>query len=223
MLTEYRIIDKQTLTHNTFLIVITPLHVPLPLVPTSSFYYIYDACGEHRRPYTPIESTTATLTFAIKVYPTGRLSTYINTLQPGDSLSLSEPVHKALYVHNQYKDVLLIAGGTGITPMLQILSERDSTNFVLILCNLTHSDVFLKQMLKGFTTLRVVHCIESVHGRLTREFIENEVVVDGELLVDFCYVCGPPAFVEAVGGAKQTDVGGFLKAIGMGNDNVYRF
>lgn len=221
---SYRIISKSPLTHNTFSITLTPTTHPLPPIPTSSFFYIFNDSLSNKKPYTPVSHTDSTITFAIKIYPTGILSNYINNKSINDTLSLSSPVNKQLYVKNKHRDILLIAGGTGITPMLQILSENDDTNFILIFCNLTPEDIFLEDMLGLYSRLKVVHCIESVDGRITKEIVEREIKIDGELLIDYCYVCGPKMFMESVcGGKESNEVDGILKEIGLKKEMVYKF
>lgn len=224
MIREYNIISKEQLNHNTFIMVISPLNGTVTPTIVSSFYFIYTDDKVTKKPYTPIASSPSTLTFAIKTYLNGNVSQYISKKQVNTLLYLSDSIMKQKYERNKYRDVLMIAGGTGITPMLQILMEKDNTNFILIFCNLTRDDIFMKDLLDEYKNLQVKHCIESEDGRITKDFIENAVVIEGELLVDYCYVCGPKEFVEVVCGGKNIDgVSGYLKEIGFTKDQVYKF
>ena len=100
-----------------------------------------------QRSYTPVtgDETLGTVSFVIKVYKAGvrpkypeggKLSQYIDSLKIGDSLDMKGPkghltwlgqgkftvkVIKKPLETRQVTHLAMIAGGTGITPMLQIL------------------------------------------------------------------------------------------------------
>ncbi|KAG0439679.1 NADH-cytochrome b5 reductase-like protein [Dictyocoela muelleri] len=99
-----------------------------------------------------------TITFAIKIYPNGKLSQYINKKLPGDYLTLGPVINKIKFNDN-WKHVLMIAGGTGITPMLQIIENQNNSKFVVIFCNLTKDDVFLNDWLVR-DNVEFIHVIE---------------------------------------------------------------
>ena len=86
----------------------------------------------------------------IKSYPNGVMSKHFATLKPGDQLEfkarasphsrplqrmrpLQGPIMKLAWTPNKYKAVGMVAGGTGITPMLQ---ARGGTRELL--CSLRH-------------------------------------------------------------------------------------
>lgn len=126
------------------------------------------------RPYTPIEPVGDTvddgrLTFLIKVYPGneeknipgGMMTTYLNGLNEGSSLHMKGPAGPIMYFDNNcfmahgnyfYADyVNLVAGGTGITPMYQIItamlskeSKKITAKLALLYANRNESDILLK-------------------------------------------------------------------------------
>jgi NAD(P)H-flavin reductase len=75
------------------------------------------------RPYTPISPPDSKGYFdlMIKVYPQGLMSQHIAHLKPGDTLAVKGPIPKLPYEPNKKKQIGMIAGGTGVTPMLQVL------------------------------------------------------------------------------------------------------
>jgi len=75
------------------------------------------------RPYTPItkEDTLGYFDLLVKVYPEGIMSKHIDELKPGDSLEIKGPIPKFPYTANMKKEIGMVAGGTGITPMYQVL------------------------------------------------------------------------------------------------------
>ena len=56
----------------------------------------------------------------MKKYADGKMSSHIGQLRVGDMLEFRGPVGRFKYAPNQYKRIGLIAGGTGLTPCLQV-------------------------------------------------------------------------------------------------------
>lgn len=106
------------------------------------------------RPYTPVSPPWATGYFdlLVKHYDGGVVSSHVAGLVPGDSLSLRGPVGNLRWVPSEHPRILLLAAGTGITPMLQlmrcILEARcdggDATAADLLFQNRTDTDVLLR-------------------------------------------------------------------------------
>jgi cytochrome-b5 reductase len=88
----------------------------------------------------------------IKKYPGGPVSSYVHSLKPGDYLEVKGPNTTIPYKANSKKQIGMIAGGTGITPMLQIVHEilknpNDKTEISLVFANIAHEDILLKERL----------------------------------------------------------------------------
>ncbi len=60
----------------------------------------------------------------IKKYPNGPMSTHFHELKPGDTIDIKGPLKKLQIEPNMKKKIGMIAGGTGITPMLQVSSGQ---------------------------------------------------------------------------------------------------
>lgn len=54
-----------------------------------------------------------------KSYP-GSMTHYLNTLSVGNTLDFKGPLGGFEYHRNMYREVGMIAGGTGISPMVQV-------------------------------------------------------------------------------------------------------
>jgi cytochrome-b5 reductase len=72
----------------------------------------------------------------------------------GDQIDVKGPKGRFVYKKNQYKHIGMIAGGTGITPMLQIITEilkrsDDDTIISLIFGNVTYEDIILRDHLNA--------------------------------------------------------------------------
>merc|ERR1712070_1215537 len=98
-------------------------------------------------------------------------------------IEVKGPFAKLRYYANMKKHIGMVAGGSGITPMLQILKEalrnpQDDTRFTLFFGNKTPDDILLREELKAMAA--------ASHGRLEIYFIvdtnptkDNEVAYVG--------------------------------------------
>lgn len=105
------------------------------------------------RSYTPISSDNDTGFFdlLIKSYPTGNISKHLTTLKIGDRMKVKGPKGAMVYTPNMVRHFGMIAGGTGITPMLQIIrailrgrKSGDKTEVDLLFANVNPEDILLK-------------------------------------------------------------------------------
>ena len=80
--------------------------------------------GAVLRPYTPSHTTIGYLELVIKRYEEGKMSQHIHSLKPGDTLDFKGPIMGTYIIPNEFESIGLIAGGTGITPMLQVHAPR---------------------------------------------------------------------------------------------------
>jgi cytochrome-b5 reductase len=106
------------------------------------------------RSYTPIsgDHVSGHFDLLIKSYPTGNISKYMASLQVGQSIRVKGPKGAFVYKANMVRHFGMIAGGTGITPMLQIIRaivrgriDGDKTEVDLIFANVTKQDILLKE------------------------------------------------------------------------------
>lgn len=107
------------------------------------------------RSYTPItlDDVSGHFELLVKTYPLGNASKYLDSLKIGDSARFRGPKGRFLYRPNMAKEVGMIAGGTGITPILQVIkailrNPDDLTKMSLIFANLTEDDILLYEELK---------------------------------------------------------------------------
>lgn len=95
-----------------------------------------DTEGMLQRSYTPVNDSndiarTNELEFIIKLYSDGEMSSVLRELNIGDTIWIRDPKIKIKYPFAANKSqIVMIAGGTGIAPMVQILKEicLDLTN-----------------------------------------------------------------------------------------------
>jgi len=110
------------------------------------------------RSYTPISSDVNPGYFdlMIKTYPTGNISRHLGTLNVGDTMKVRGPKGPMVYTPNMVREFGMIAGGTGITPMLQIIraiqrgkDSGDRTKATLIFANVDEKDILLREEIES--------------------------------------------------------------------------
>lgn len=144
-----------------------------------------------------------------KRVPNGYVSHFLNDqAKVGLTLKARGPYGKFCFDESQHQRIILIAGGSGITPMISILRYIDDlcirTNPTLIYCVRTEQDVFFKNefaalqaRLSKFRYVLVLSQPSSEwtgwKGRLRREILEREIE---EPLESTFFLCGPGGFME---------------------------
>ncbi|KAJ3796968.1 cytochrome-b5 reductase [Lentinula aff. detonsa] len=198
------------------------------------------------RPYTPISPSEhkGELTLLIKKYDNGNASKHIHGLKEGDTLSIKGPIPKFPYKVNEFEEVALIGGGSGITPLYQIVTNALSngsnrTKFTLLFSNVTEADILLKSDFEALkkkypTKFDVVYVLDKppagwtgLSGYISKEVIQQHVAPASLNEKVKVFVCGPPGQVAALAGKKagmkQGELGGILKELGYTEDQVYKF
>lgn len=198
------------------------------------------------RPYTPVSpsSQEGELTFLIKRYEEGKMSQHIHGLKVGESLGIKGPISKFPFEVNEFEQVGMIAGGSGITPMHQILisalqNPSNKTKFTLIFANQTPQDVLLKEdfddlQKKYPETFNVVYTVDKPEkdwkgetGYVNKELVSKYFAPASLNEKVKVFVCGPPGQVAAIAGKKdgmkQGEVGGVLKELGYTDKQVFKF
>jgi len=217
------------------------------LVKASDVEALKDAKGSPViRPYTPISPPDAPgeLTLLIKRYEQGVMSQHIHSLKEGGTLAIKGPITKFPYKSNEFEQVALIGGGSGITPLYQLLDHAlpdpsNRTKFTLIYANISPTDILLRKELDALqkkypNTFEIVYVVDKPvdgwagpTGYINKDLIQKHVASKdlGEKVKIF--ICGPPGQVAAIAGKKagmkQGDLNGILKELGYTEDQVFKF
>ncbi|WP_199179411.1 benzoate 1,2-dioxygenase electron transfer component BenC [Mycolicibacterium goodii] len=150
----------------------------------------------------------ALLTFLVKLVPGGVMSEYLSRRAAvGDTVGFTGP-HGSFFLREAERPILLLAGGTGLAPVLSMLgklSSDGSTRTAHLIYGVS-SDADLVEVdriaefgsqLPGFTWDHCVSDPASTAANKVRipELIDPGHLYDGDVAV---YLCGPPPMVEAV-------------------------
>ena len=206
------------------------------------------------RPYTPISTNEDKGTFdlLIKKYPDGKMSTFLSELKPSSTPVVSFK-HIPFNVKIQYpfksaKHIIMIAGGTGITPMIQALhailgedpSSRSTEKVTLLYGSRNADDILGEDMLNHWASTHrdifsVTHVLSNEEkdsnaissrkdvklGFINRELIESLPGPNEDVMI---FVCGPPPMYKALCGDRdKKELSGLLAEMGYKEDQVYKF
>ena len=174
----------------------------------------------------------------IKAYPQGNISAHMATLKVGDDMKMRGPKGAMVYTPNMCRHLGMIAGGTGITPMLQIIRAiqrgrpADKTKVDLIFANVNPDDILLKEDLDKLNhedpDVNVYYVLNNPPekwdggvGFVTADMIKAKLPApasDMKLMI-----CGPPPMVSAM--KKATESLGYQKArpVSKLDDQVFCF
>jgi benzoate/toluate 1,2-dioxygenase reductase subunit len=148
------------------------------------------------------------LTFLVKLTPGGAMSGYLDERAAvGDEITFTGP-HGSFFLRETDRPVLLLAGGTGLAPILSMLRklqhEGSDRTAHLVYGVSTDEDLVaveqIEQAAAGLVNLTWDHCVSDPHSAARNKgyvmgLIEPEHLHDGDVAI---YLCGPPPMVEAV-------------------------
>ena len=158
----------------------------------------------------------------------------------GDWLECKGPKGKFTYRPNMVKDLGMIAGGTGITPMLQVIrailrNSADKTRVSIIFGNLTEDDILQKQeldeMMMKHENFKVHYAINEVKnlnfpwdgsvGLINPSIISQHLPKPGSDTK--ILICGPPPMNKAMAANLESLGYDPLKTPCDPNDMVFKF
>jgi len=167
------------------------------------------------RSYTPTSSDDDPGHFdlVVKTYEKGNISRHIGNLKIGDRIRVKGPKGQFRYTMGMATSIGMVAGGTGITPMYQIITyilytPEDPTRINLIYANQTKDDILLKLELDELSArhrgrFNVYYVLDKAPekwdggvGFVTKDMIKEKLPAyeEGVKLL----MCGPPPMMSAM-------------------------
>ncbi|EXJ68021.1 uncharacterized protein A1O5_08636 [Cladophialophora psammophila CBS 110553] len=192
------------------------------------------------RSYTPISNNkdNGVIELIVKIYEQGMLTRYLGSLQVGDELEFRGPIGPMKYRSGLCKHIGMIAGGTGITPMYQLIraiceDASDNTTVSLLYANNTEEDILLRPELDHWaakcpTKFNISYVLlhpprEWKHytGFVTKELLREKMPITA--LDSKIMMCGPPGMITVMkqyAGELGLEIPG---AISKATDRVFVF
>ncbi|KAH0342558.1 cytochrome b5 reductase-like protein, partial [Aureobasidium melanogenum] len=168
------------------------------------------------RSYTPVSNNhdKGELRLVIKMYPDGQLTGgYLEDLKVGDEVEFRGPKGAMKYGRGLANEIGMIAGGTGITPMYQIIraiceNPRDKTKVTLLYGSVSENDRLLCKELDEFAekypdNFRVIHVLsdpseewKGARGYIDKDLAQKELPKPHKKTK--ILLCGPPPLVNSM-------------------------
>mmetsp|Transcript_22418 Transcript_22418/g.21556 ORF Transcript_22418/g.21556 Transcript_22418/m.21556 type:complete len:315 (-) Transcript_22418:88-1032(-) len=261
----FKLVKKDILSHDTrrftFALPSPTSKLGLPVGQHISFRFKDKDGKNHQRSYTPVtgDETLGSVSFVIKVYKAGvhpkfpeggKMSQHVDSIQIGETLDMKGPkghmeylgkgkftlklMRKPLQERNA-KHFGMIAGGTGITPMLQIIhavfrdAKDSSTTISLLFANQTTHDILVNDELEALQReypdrFKLHHTLDrppqdwnGSTGFINKEMIQNYVLCNSSKSDSTqILMCGPPPMLKFACLPA-------LKELGVGEDNLFSF
>jgi cytochrome-b5 reductase len=209
ILIPYKLIDIKQVTHDTkqfsFLIPAGAIFEHLP----GDFMRVFPNFKDELeyRTYTPTTTpeTKDHFEYIIKRYPNGQVSRFMHERQVGDEVWMSGPHTGGHFVEGMATKVGMVAGGTGITPMIaivrSILNQAIKTEISLVFSNKTIDDIILKDEFddyaKRYPHFKRYYVVDQAPadwsmgiGRINEGILKDRLPEASESTTIF--VCGPP-------------------------------
>lgn len=167
------------------------------------------------RSYTPVSNNRdlGRMELLIRVYPQGKMGNYLKNLRVGNVAEIRGPKGAMRYRKGTIKSIGMVAGGTGITPMFQIIraiceDDTDETMASLIYANRSETDIMLRAELEHFAQVaarkfKLFYVLDEPPpawkggtGHVTKDLLAERLrrpSEDTQVLL-----CGPPPMVDAM-------------------------
>ncbi|KAJ5514915.1 Cytochrome b5 [Penicillium fimorum] len=193
------------------------------------------------RSYTPTSNNLdlGRIELVIKCYPDGLLSgKYLAGLTVGDEVEFRGPKGSMRYTKGLCRKIGMVAGGTGITPMYQLIraiceNDTDTTEISLVYANRSESDILLREELERFArqypkNFRLWYMLDTApEGWTYGSGYVDQTVLAEQLPTPSpdtkVMLCGPPGMVNAT--KKNLVALGFAKpgVVAKMTDQVFCF
>jgi NAD(P)H-flavin reductase/ferredoxin len=183
---------------------------PVSFLPGQYVHLSVPGTSEHRSySFANAAFETGKYTFYIKLLEHGAMSDYLSErAQPGDEFVVTGPFGR-FYQRPTIRPILMVAGGTGLAPMLSMLdtlAANDDTDYpVRLLYGANAADeLFAFDQLRGYAEqgldLTVELCVgepdqdwDDATGHVTG-LLRPEILNGGDCEI---YLCGPPPMIDA--------------------------
>lgn len=175
-----------------------------------------------RRSYSICSGPDEPLAIGVKQIENGLMSVFLNNeVHVGTSILVSKP-QGSFTLSNEAKNVVAIAAGSGITPLLSIAKAfKQEGTFRLFFGNRTENDIMFKEEIDALKNINTNYFLSRAekegfeHGRLDKDRFSKIVQSDLSLLKsDAFLLCGPADMI--------LEIRDLLKVYGV-NESKIRF
>jgi cytochrome-b5 reductase len=252
---KFPLIEKESLSHDTrkFTFALPEGHVlGLPTGQHMTLNFKDETGKSHQRSYTPVtdNSSIGKVSFVIKIYMAnvhpkfpegGKMSQHLDSLKIGDTINMKGPKGHMEYLKGgnftvkplgkplqsrQTNQIIMICGGTGITPMLQILhfifkNPGDlGIKVHLLYANQSEDDILVRKELEAVAKefpdrFQLHYTVDQAPatgwkystGFISKDMIEKHCLFKNTSKNTQVFMCGPPPMIKFACIPSLTELG----------------
>ena len=179
---------------------------PVPFLPGQ--YVLLQVPGGQRRAYSMANIEAETLAFVVKEKPGGHASRYLfEELAAGDTVSLEGPYGRAYLRIPQVREIVCVAGGSGLAPILSViegaLARPDTPGIRLFFGANTAEELFMVDEMQAlaaehdrFSLTLAVR--DGAPGAATGLVGDIALAAMEDLVECDFYMAGPPGLIDAL-------------------------
>ncbi len=151
--------------------------------------------------------------FFVRLLPDGLMSGYLaGRARPGDRLDMSGP-YGGFFLREPTRPVLMVAGGTGLAPILAMLEALDGRQPATVLFGAAAPDRLFALDRLAASGARVCIAVEAPGNDPSHRTGRVTELIDLPGTDIDAYLCGPPAMIDA---ARER-----LRAAGVAEERIY--
>ena len=179
---------------------------PVPFLPGQ--YVLLQVPGGQRRAYSMANTEADTLAFLVKEKPAGHASRYLfEELAKGDTVSLEGPYGRAYLRIPQVQEIVCIAGGSGLAPMLSViegaLARPETPGIRLFFGANTAEELFMVAEMEALAAAHdrfslILAVRDGAPGAATGLVGDIALAAMEDLAECDFYMAGPPGLIDAL-------------------------
>jgi len=197
-------------SRNTYNVLLQPKAKKIDYAPGQfAFLKLYrESLPTEEHPFTISSSPTNGKNISFTIKNSGDYTSTVKYTVPGDRARIDGPYGHFSFLRYAPCDLLFIAGGVGITPILSMIrylrDTNDERSWTLIWGNRTEDDIIFRKEIEQITSpdRRVIHVLSEQEDWQGERGIIDKPMLD-RLLNDNdrnarVFLCGPPPMMTAV-------------------------
>jgi len=172
--------------------------------------------------YTPItrNGTQGYFDLIVRKYPNGRFTEHLFSMEVGENLLFRCIQYKMKYRPNKWRHVGMIAGGTGITCMLQVMrasfaAPEDRTQMSLLYANRAESKILLRGLIDEYAQkfadrFKVTYIVDKAEnekewkgklGHISCSLVKETMPAPADDII--VLICGPDPMMHKIAGSSK--------------------
>ncbi|MEI6533657.1 MAG: ferric reductase-like transmembrane domain-containing protein [Candidatus Roizmanbacteria bacterium] len=201
---KYFLSQKESKADGITIYIFTPKNIKL-IPKVGQFFYIQTSFFSGAHPFTVMrfDETNGTLTFGIKAV--GEYTKQLEGLSIGSAVYIDGPYGVFTSQAQNSDPKVIIAGGIGITPFVELIKRFGGKDTYLFYSNSFFADAinrdeFVKELGNHYHDIiskEQVSNVPVIQGRITLEVLKQYVPEDIQKSAGY-YICGSPPFMKGV-------------------------